>query len=73
MVDLVAYRGADVRALLPVMGSVASSVLVSSPAVYVDADGRHLNGAEPPCFHGPISEDTATLPPAGEEVDPFSP
>lgn len=72
LVDLVAYRGADVRALLPVMELVASLVLVSSRAVYVDADGRHLNGAEPPCFQRPISEDTATLSPAREDVDPFS-
>lgn len=72
LVDLVAYCGADVRALLPVMGSVTSPVLISSRAVYVDAEGRHLNGEEPPWFHGPISEDTATLPPAGEDVDPFS-
>lgn len=72
LVDLVAYRGADVRALLPVMGSVTSPVLISSRAVYVDAEGRHLNSDEPPWFHEPISEDTATLPPAGEDVDPFS-
>lgn len=54
------------------MRSVASLVLISSRAVYVDADGRHLNGEEPPWFPGPISEDTATLPPAADDVDPFS-
>lgn len=72
LVDLVAYRGADVRALLPVMGSVSSLVLISSRAVYVDADGRHLNGEQPPWFREPIGEDTPTLPPAGDDVDPFS-
>ncbi len=72
LVDLVAYCGADVRALLPVMGSVTSPVLISSRAVYVDAEARHLNSAEPPWFHEPIVEDTATLPPAGDDVDPLS-
>lgn len=72
LVDLLAYRGSDVRALLPVMGSVTNTVLISSRAVYVDAAGRHLNGEEPPCFRGPITEDAPTLPPADEGVDPFS-
>lgn len=72
LVDLVAHSGADVRALLPVMRSVASPVLISSRAVYVDSDGHHLNSARPPRFRGPISEDTTTLPPAGKNADPFS-
>ena len=72
LVDLLSYCGADVRELLPVMASVASPVLISSRAVYVDAEGRHLNGEEPPCFDGPIGEDSPTLPPAGDDVDPFS-
>ncbi|MEO9140211.1 MAG: SDR family oxidoreductase [Jatrophihabitans sp.] len=72
LVDLLAYRGAQVRALLPVMASAGCSVLVSTRAVYVDADGRHINGAEPPWFRAPIGEDNATLAPAGDEVDPFS-
>lgn len=72
LVDLLAYRGADVRALLPVMASVAGPVLISSRAVHVDADGRHLNGDEPPWFDGPINEEAPTLPPAGGDVDPFT-
>ena len=72
LVDLLAYRAADVRALLPVMRSVASSVLISSRAVYVDPVGRHINSDEPPTFPVPINEDTPTLPPAADDVDPFS-
>lgn len=72
LVDLLAYRAADVRALLPVMGSVASSVLISSRAVYVDSVGRHINSDDPPQFPVPINEDMPTLPPAAEDVDPFS-
>lgn len=72
LVDLLSYRAADVRDLLPVMALVASPILISSRAVYVDVDGRHLNSEEPPRFDGPISEDSPTLPPAGHDVDPFS-
>ncbi|WP_026820583.1 NAD-dependent epimerase/dehydratase family protein [Arthrobacter castelli] len=72
LVDLVAYRGADVRALVPAMRYVSSPVLISSRAVYVDPVGRHVNGDAPPRFPGPIAESAPTLPPAGDEVEPFS-
>lgn len=72
LVDLVAYSAADVRAILPVMASVTCPVLVSSRAVYTDAAGRHVNGEEPPEFDGPIPEDAPTLPPAGDDVNPFT-
>lgn len=72
LVDLLAYRAADVRALLPVMGSVANSVLISTRAVYVDSDGRHINGDDPPQFPVPLNENMPTLPPAANDVNPFS-
>ncbi|MBG6190901.1 nucleoside-diphosphate-sugar epimerase [Arthrobacter sp. CAN_A212] len=72
LVDLLAYRGTDVEALLPALSSVACPVLVSGRAVYVDPVGRHLNGDVTPRFPGPISEQTPTLPPAGDGVDPFT-
>ncbi|SDB87645.1 Nucleoside-diphosphate-sugar epimerase [Sanguibacter gelidistatuariae] len=72
LVDLLAYRGADVRALLPAMASATSTVLISSRAVYLDPAGRHINGDTPPRFPVPIGEGTPTLPPAGDDVDPFS-
>lgn len=72
LVDLLAYRAADVRALLPVMASAACTVLVSSRAVYIDGEGRHINGDEPPWFDCPIGEDAPTLRPAGDDVIPFS-
>ncbi|WP_228720963.1 nucleoside-diphosphate sugar epimerase [Arthrobacter sp. 260] len=72
LVDLLAYRGADVDALLPALSSVACPVLISGRAVYVDPAGRHLNGDVPPRFAGPISEQTPTLPAAGDGVDPFT-
>lgn len=72
LVDLLAYRAADVRRLLPTMRRARGCVLVSSRAVYVDDAGRHVNGDAPPRFAGPITEDSPTLPPAAEGVDPFS-
>ncbi len=72
LVDLVAYSARDVRSLLPVMGSVAHTVVISTRAVYVDADGRHINGDEPPRFAVPLREDNPTLPPAGDDVDPYT-
>jgi len=71
LVDVVAYRASDVRALLPVMRLIASPVLISTRAVYVDPQGRHINGDERPHFTGPISEKSPTLPPAADGVDPF--
>lgn len=72
LVDLLAYRGADVRALLPAMASITCPILVSSRAVYVDAAGRHINSDEPPRFDIPLAEDAPTLTPASDEVDPFT-
>jgi nucleoside-diphosphate-sugar epimerase len=72
LVDLVAYAARDARALLPVMGSVGQTVVISTRAVYVDADGRHINGDEPPRFPVPLPEDNPTLPPAGDDVDPHT-
>jgi nucleoside-diphosphate-sugar epimerase len=72
LVDLVAYRAADARALLPVLGAVHSPVVISSRAVYVDADGRHINGDEPPRFTVPLPESNPTLPPAADDVDPYT-
>src|SRR5699024_2984433 len=72
LVDLLAYCAADVRALLPVLADVGSPVLVSSRAVYVDPAGRHVNSDQPPHFPGPVREDTPTVPPASDAVDPFT-
>ncbi|PRY57378.1 nucleoside-diphosphate-sugar epimerase [Glycomyces artemisiae] len=72
LVDLVAYTGEDVAAILPVMGVAACPVVVSGRAVYVDREGRDLNGAQPPRFDGPLTEDGPTLAPAPPGTDPFT-
>lgn len=72
LVDLLAYERDDVRGLLPAMADCASLVIASSRAVYVDGEGRHLNGDQPPRFPLPMPESTATLAPAAPGTDPFT-
>ncbi len=72
LVDLLTYQAADIRALLPAMASVDCPVLISSRAVYVDPVGHHVNSDEPPKFAGPMNENSPTLPPAHDDVNPFT-
>ncbi|WP_243697032.1 NAD-dependent epimerase/dehydratase family protein [Labedella endophytica] len=72
LVDLLAFSGPDVRALLPVMGAVGRTVLMSGRAVYTDPFGRHINSDEAPVFPVPIPEDNPTLDPAADDIDPFT-
>ncbi len=65
LVDAVCYTASDARGLLPFLDGVTSTVMLSSKAVYVDAEGRHSNSDDPPCFAEPIPETQATLPPGG--------
>lgn len=64
LVDALCFTADDARALLPHLDDVGTTVMFSSKAVYVDADGRHINSPERPQFGGPVDEDTATLEPA---------
>ncbi len=63
VVDCICYTAADARLLLPLAYDAASTVMISSRAVYVDADGHHSNTDAPPRFDGPVGEDQPTLPP----------
>ncbi|WP_240630090.1 NAD-dependent epimerase/dehydratase family protein [Specibacter cremeus] len=72
LVDLVACSAPQVRALLPAMTSMDNLVLISSRAVYVDDFGGHVNGDEPPRFTAPIREDGPTLPPAPDDMNPYT-
>ncbi|MET1035602.1 MAG: NAD-dependent epimerase/dehydratase family protein [Arthrobacter sp.] len=63
VVDALAYTGRHARTLLPFLGDVAHTVMISAKAVYVDAAGNHLNSATPPRFDGPIREDQPTVAP----------
>jgi nucleoside-diphosphate-sugar epimerase len=64
LVDALCFTADDARLLLPHLGGIGTSVMFSSKAVYVDADGRHINSDERPQFGGPVREDTDTLEPA---------
>ncbi|MEO7122482.1 MAG: NAD-dependent epimerase/dehydratase family protein [Lacisediminihabitans sp.] len=72
LVDLVAYTGVDVEALMPAMRNTTSIVIASSRAVYTDPAGNHINGDTPPRFPIPIPESNSTLAPADDGTVPFS-
>lgn len=63
LVDCLCYTAADAQPLLPLAANSASTVVISSRAVYVDAAGNHVNSDTPPRFEGPIRETRATLAP----------
>ncbi|MBB5868251.1 nucleoside-diphosphate-sugar epimerase [Allocatelliglobosispora scoriae] len=63
LVDCICYTGADAKALLPLAADSGSTVMISSKAVYVDADGNHSNTDTPPRFDGPITEAQPTMAP----------
>jgi NAD(P)-dependent dehydrogenase (short-subunit alcohol dehydrogenase family) len=61
LVDALCYTSADARQLLPFLRDVTSVVVLSSKAVYADAEGRHVNSEKPPHFPSPIREDQPTV------------
>ena len=69
IVDCICYTAVDASRLLPLLGHADSTVMISSKAVYVDADGNHANSSTPPHFDGPIREDQATMPPGDGDYD----
>lgn len=69
LVDCVCFTAAHAELLLPLAGSATSTALISSKAVYVDADGNHSNSTTPPDYGGPISETQPTLPPGDMDYD----
>jgi len=70
LVDGVCATARDAAQLAPFLPDVASTVMLSSKAVYVDEQGRHTNSLEKPMFPVPISERQPTVPPG--EGDPTS-
>ncbi|XVV16750.1 NAD-dependent epimerase/dehydratase family protein [Actinoplanes sp. CA-131856] len=63
LLDGVCFTGAQARLLLPLLGDVGSTAMISSKAVYVDADGNHVNSEAPPRFEGPVTERQPTMKP----------
>lgn len=70
LVDCLCYTAADARSLLPLVPQTTSTVVISSKAVYVDAEGRHPNTPGGPDYGGPVSEDQPTMP--ASDADPLS-
>lgn len=69
VVDCVCFTADQAGLLVPLLSDIGSSVMLSSKAVYVDPQGRHMNSAQPPVFTTPVTEDTPTLPAGNGVVD----
>lgn len=63
LVDCVCYSAEQASWLVPALPSIGRTVMISSKAVYVDAEGNHANSDVPPRFAAPIREDAPTLSP----------
>ena len=63
VVDCLCYSAQHARALLEHRRGIGSAVMISSKAVYIDAEGRHSNSDSPPRFSGPVSERQPVLEP----------
>ncbi|WP_433709315.1 NAD-dependent epimerase/dehydratase family protein [Nocardia sp. CA-084685] len=63
LVDCVCYTGGDAHVLVELAHHATSTVLMSSKAVYVDAEGNHANSEIKPRFDGPLHESASVMPP----------
>lgn len=63
LVDCACFTAEDAARLLPLARDAASTVLISSKAVYVDEAGHHSNSPVKPDFGGPVREDQPTVAP----------
>jgi nucleoside-diphosphate-sugar epimerase len=70
LVDVLCRTAADAEALLPLAAGAASTVMVSSKAVYIDAAGHSINSETAPRFDGPLAETGPTV--TADAADPFS-
>jgi nucleoside-diphosphate-sugar epimerase len=68
LVDCLCYTATQARALLPLLPDVGATVMLSSKAVYVDADGNHVNSDTTPDFGGPVTEAQPAMAPR-EDID----
>jgi nucleoside-diphosphate-sugar epimerase len=63
VVDCLCFTAADAGLLVPLLGDIGSTVMISSKGVYVDFAGRHSNSDDSPDFAGPITELQPTMSP----------
>jgi nucleoside-diphosphate-sugar epimerase len=69
LVDCVCFTADDAITLLAMAQHAASTVMLSSKAVYVDAAGNHSNSDVAPRFEGPIHESQPTVAPGNGDYD----
>ena len=67
LVDAACFTAADAERLLPLARHAQSTVMASSKAVYVDAEGRHSNSPEAPRFDEPVRETQPTMAPSNAD------
>jgi nucleoside-diphosphate-sugar epimerase len=67
LVDCVCYTAAEATLLVQLARRAASTVMISSKAVYVDAAGNHSNSDVAPRFEGPIAETQPTVAPGDSD------
>jgi nucleoside-diphosphate-sugar epimerase len=65
LVDCICFTAADAELLVPLAREAASTVMISSKAVYADGRGNHSNSDDPPDYGGPVRETQTTLEPGG--------
>jgi nucleoside-diphosphate-sugar epimerase len=70
LVDCACFTREQARLLVPYLGDVTCTVMISSKAVYVDEQGRHSNSIDEPDFGAPIRETQPTVAAGGG--DPLS-
>jgi nucleoside-diphosphate-sugar epimerase len=69
LVDALCFTATDAEQLIPILRGVTSAVMLSSKAVYVDEEGRHVNSDTPPQFFAPIGEDQPTVRPGSSDYN----
>ena len=67
LVDAACFTTADAERLVTLARHAHSTVMISSKAVYVDAEGRHSNSPEAPRFDGPVRETQPTMAPSSAD------
>ncbi len=71
LVDCICYTARQAELLVPMVRQTASTVTISSKAVYVDDAGRHANSHTRPRFTAPVTEAQPTMAPGS--MDHMSP
>jgi nucleoside-diphosphate-sugar epimerase len=67
VVDCICFTAADAERLAVLARDAASTVMISSKAVYVDDAGNHTNSPTKPVFAGPIKETQPTMAPSSDD------